>query len=124
MDKPKPIKTEVLPWGSFYLMCSIIFFLVLILAGVNAWQKSNSEGLVDIAVAVGILLQGLVVFSITRTLDATNKMCIYLIQVAQMYEQKHASESYKDPWSCPVCKQENNYWDEKCSKCGQRRLGH
>jgi len=121
MDKPKHTKTAVLPWGSFYLMCSIFSFLVLVLIGLNAWQKTNLEGIAYIALAVGVLLQGLMVFSISKTLDATNRMCAYLVEVAQGYEQRQASSSYKEPWSCPVCQQQNNYWDENCIKCGQRR---
>ena len=121
MDKPKNTRTAIVTWGSFYLMGSFIFFLVLILTAVNVWQKSNSEGLVDIVLGIGILLQGLMVFAITKTLDATNRMCAYLVEVAQIYEQKQDSSSFKEPWSCPICQQQNSYWDEKCVKCGQRR---
>jgi hypothetical protein len=121
MDKPTHTKTTVLPWGSFYLMCSFIAFLALILVGLNAWQKPNSEGLVDIAIAVGVLFQGLMVFSIAKALDATNRMCAYLVELAQRDEKENASGSYKDPWSCPICQQQNSYWDEKCVKCGHAR---
>jgi hypothetical protein len=121
MDKPVHTKTAVLPWGSFYLMCSFISFLVLMLIGLSEWQKTNPEGFIEIALAVGVLLQGLMVFSITRTLDATNRMCAYLVELAKGADQKQASGSYKEPWSCPICKQQNNYWDENCVKCGHRR---
>jgi hypothetical protein len=121
MDEPKPTKTAVLPWGYFYLMCSFLFCLALVLIGLNALQKPGSEGLVDILVAAVVLLQGIILFMITRTLDVTNKMCAYLVEVAEAYEREKASGSYKAPWACPICQQQNNYWDEKCIKCGQRR---
>ena len=120
MEKPNVTRTAVLPWASFYVMCSFIFCLVLILMGVNAWQKPDSNGLVDILLAIGVLLQGLMVFFIAKALDATNKMCAYLVELAHPDEQK-ASGSYKEPWSCPICQQQNNYWDENCVKCGHRR---
>lgn len=121
MDKPKNTKTAIFTWGSLYLMCSFIFFLVLIIIAANVWQKSSSDGLLDIILAIGVLLQGLMVFAVTKTLDATNRMCAYLVEVAHMYEQKEDSTGFKQPWACPICQQQNNYWDEKCVKCGQRR---
>jgi hypothetical protein len=121
MDKPTHTKTTVSSWGFFYLICSVICFLLLLLFGLDKLQKATSEGIAYIALAIGVLLQGITVFSITRTLDATNRMCAYLVEVAKGDEKEESSGSYKDPWVCPICKQQNSYWDEKCVKCGHTR---
>ena len=121
MDTPTRTKTAVLSWGIFYLICSAIAFILLLFFGVDKLQKASSDGIAYIAVAIGVLLQGIMVFSITKALDATNRMCEYLVEAAQGAEQDEASRSYKDPWSCPICKQQNAYWDEKCVKCGHPR---
>lgn len=121
MDKPAHTRTTVFSWGIFYLMCSLIGFLLFMLFGVDKLQKSTSDGIAFFALGVGVLLQGVMVFSISKTLDATNRMCSYLVELADAAEKEKASSSYKEPWSCPICQQQNAYWDEKCVKCGHAR---
>jgi hypothetical protein len=121
MVKPAKTQTTVFAWGIFYLICSFIGFLLLFLFGVDKMQKAPSDGIALCAGAVGVFLQGLMMFSIAKSLDATNRMCSYLVDIAEAAEKERASTAYKEPWSCPICKQQNSYWDEKCVKCGHAR---